>query len=151
MASSGSTNSGSTNGGSTNSGSTNGGSTNSGSTNGGSTNGGGTDISSLNSGLTDLQKNGPVDLKLSTQTRDAYLNIVKTFHDALNTQLTTIKNLPNLGDPGALGSAIQTKNNLALDISGLDGIEQSVNQYLSYLQQFSATVKAACDRLTGAG
>ncbi|WP_139813555.1 hypothetical protein [Mycobacterium simiae] len=145
MASSGSTNSGSTN-----SGSTNGGSTNGGSTNGGST-GGGTDISSLNSGLTDLQKNGPVDLKLSTQTRDAYLDIVKTFHDALNTQLTTIKNLPSLGDPGTLGSAIQTKNNLALDISGLDGIEQSVNQYLSYLQQFSATVKAAADRLTGAG
>lgn len=143
-------NSASKNSGSTNNGSTNSNSTDNGPTGGGST-GSGTDISSLNSGLKDLQKNGPADLKLSTQTRDAYLKIVQTFHDSLNTQLTNIKNLSALGDPGTLGSAVQTKNNLELDISGLNGIEQSVNQYLSYLQQFSATVKAACDRLTGAG
>lgn len=149
MANSSSTNSGPTTSGSTNSGPTNTGSTNSGPSGGGSTSG--TDISSLNSGLKDLQKSGPADVKLSTQTRDAYLNIVQTFHDALNTQLTNIKNLPALGDPGTLASAIQTKNNLELDISGLDGIEQSVNQYLSYLDQFSATVKAACDRLTSSG
>jgi hypothetical protein len=105
----------------------------------------------LSSDLKGLQKSGPADLKLSTQTRDAYLGIVKTFHDALNTQLTAIKSLGSLGSPGALGSANQTKTNLELDISGLDGIEPSINQYLSYLDQFSATVKAACDRLIQSG
>jgi hypothetical protein len=126
------------------------GSTGSGPTGSGST-GGGSDISSLSSGLKQIQNSGPADLKLSTETQKAYLQIVKTFHDALNTQLTTLKNLGSLGSPGSLGSANQTKNNLELDISGLDGIQQSINQYLSYLDQFSATVKAAGDRLIGSG
>jgi hypothetical protein len=140
MASSGSTGSGSTGSGSTGSGSTDSGS--------GPT---GSDIASLNSGLKDIQKSGPADLKLSTETQNAYLQIVKTFHDTLNTQLTTIKNLGSLGSPGSLRSANETKNNLELDITGLNGIQQSINQYLSYLEQFSATVKAAGDRLIGSG
>jgi hypothetical protein len=145
MASSGSTGSGSTGSGSTGSGSTGSGS---GTTGSGTT---GSDIGSLNAGLKEIQKSGPADLKLSTETQNAYLQIVKTFHDTLNTQLTTIKNLGSLGSPGSLGSANQTKNNLELDITGLNGIQQSINQYLSYLEQFSATVKAAGDRLIGSG
>jgi hypothetical protein len=137
--------------GSTGSGSTGSGSTGSGSTSSGSTGPSGTDISSLNSGLKQLQNSGPADLKLSTDTQNAYLNIVKTFRDALNNELTTITKLGGLGSPGSLGSANQTKNNLELDISGLGGIQASINQYLSYLDQFSATVKAAGNRLIGSG
>jgi hypothetical protein len=131
------------------------GSTGSGSTGSGSTDSGsgptGTDIASLNSGLKEIQKSGPADLKLSSETQKAYLQIITTFHDALNTQLTTIKNLGSLGSPGSLLSATETKNNLELDITGLNGIQQSINQYLSYLEQFSSTVKAAGDRLIGSG
>jgi hypothetical protein len=101
--------------------------------------------------LKGLQQSGPADLKLSTSTRDAYLHIVSTFQTALKEQLKTINGLSSLGSPGTLPSASQTKNNLELDISGLDGIEQSINQYLSYLDQFSATVKAACNRLIQSG
>jgi hypothetical protein len=136
--------------GSTGSGSTGSGSTGSGSTGTGSTTGG-TDISSLNSGLKQLQNSGPADLKLSTDTQKAYLKIINDFHTALNNELTTIKNLGGLGSPGSLGSANQTKNNLELDITGLGGIQQSINQYLSYLEQFSATVTAAGNRLIGSG
>jgi hypothetical protein len=140
--------------GSSGSGSTGSGSSGSGSGSGSSGSGpstGGTDISSLNSGLKQLQDSGPADLKLSTDTQNDYLNAVKTFRDSLNTQLTTIKGMGGLGDPGGLGSAIQTKNNLELDVNGLGGIQDSINQYLSYLDQFSATVKAACTRLVGSG
>ncbi|WP_445160098.1 hypothetical protein ACTXG5_18085 [Mycobacterium sp. Dal123C01] len=55
------------------------------------------------------------------------------------------------GNPSTLASANQTKMNLELDISGVDGIQQSINQYLSYLDQFSTTVKAACTRLIQSG
>jgi len=140
MSSSGSTGSGSTGSGSTGSGSGTSGSGTSGS-----------DISSLSSGLKQLQNSGPADLKLSSATQTDYLNIIKAFHTALNNELTTIKNLGGLGNPGSLGSANQTKNNLVLDITGLEGIQQSINQYLSYLEQFSATVKAAGNRLIGSG
>ena|ERR1700734_667719 len=140
MSSSGSTGSGSTGSGSTGSGSGTSGSGTSGS-----------DISSLSSGLKQLQNSGPADLKLSSATQTDYLNIIKAFHTALNNELTTIKNLGGLGNPGSLGSANQTKNNLELDITGLEGIQQSINQYLSYLEQFSATVKAAGNRLIGSG
>ncbi|OBA63499.1 hypothetical protein A5647_04945 [Mycobacterium sp. 1100029.7] len=105
----------------------------------------------MSSELKGLQKSGPVDLKLSSDTATAYLNIVKTFREALNTQLTTINKLGALGSPGSLASANETKNNLELDVNGLDGIGQSISQYLSYLDQFTATVKAASDRLLGAG
>ncbi|WP_445161760.1 hypothetical protein ACTXG5_00035 [Mycobacterium sp. Dal123C01] len=105
----------------------------------------------MSSQLTDLKDSGPADVKLSTQTRDAYLKIVQTFHDSLNAQLKTLSGLGSLGNPGTLASARQTKMNLELDISGVDGIQQSINQYLSYLDQFSTTVKAACTRLIQSG
>jgi hypothetical protein len=145
MSSSGSTGSGSTGSGSGTTGSGTSGSGTSGSGTSGS------DISSLSSGLKQLQNSGPADLKLSSATQTDYLNIIKAFHTALNNELTTIKNLGGLGNPGSLGSANQTKNNLELDITGLEGIQQSINQYLSYLEQFSATVKAAGNRLIGSG
>jgi len=50
-----------------------------------------------------------------------------------------------------LGSAVQTKNNLNLDVTGLDGIEQAVDQYLNYLDEFETTVKKASDRLIQSG
>jgi hypothetical protein len=56
-----------------------------------------------------------------------------------------------LGNPGSLGSAVQTKNNLNLDVTGLDGIEQAVDQYLNYLDEFETTVKKASDRLIQSG
>jgi hypothetical protein len=114
-------------------------------------NAGGTSISDLTSGLKQIQKSGPVDLKLSTETRDKYLNIITTFRTALQAQRTSMSNMGSLGNPGMLGSAVQTKNNLNLDVTGLDGIEQAVDQYLNYLDEFETTVKKASDRLIQSG
>jgi hypothetical protein len=119
-------------------------------TNTGST-GSGTSISALTSGLKQLQNSGPVDLQLSTATRDQYLNIINTFRTALQTQRTNMGNLGPLGSPGSLGSAVQTENNLNLDVTGLAGIEQAVDQYLNYLDEFETTVKDACNRLIQSG
>ncbi|WAJ46366.1 hypothetical protein OK015_07830 [Mycobacterium sp. Aquia_216] len=112
---------------------------------------GGSNITDLVGELKQLQDSGPADVKLSEATRDAYLNIIKTFRDQLNDQLTAIGKLGSLGSPGSLGSANETKTNLEMDISGLGGIEQSITQYLSYLDQFSTTVKKAADRLLQSG
>ncbi|WP_180150403.1 hypothetical protein [Mycobacterium saskatchewanense] len=118
---------------------------------GGSGGSGGFNIPDLVDGLKQLQDSGPADVKLSSETRDAYLNIISTFRGQLQAQLTAIGKLGSLGSPGSLGSANQTKNNLEMDVSGLDGIEQSINQYLSYLDEFSTTVKKAADRLLQSG
>ena len=123
----------------------------SGSSTGGSSTGGSTasdpSISDLTSGLKQLQKSGPVDLKLSTETRDNYLNIIGTFRTALQMQRTTMSNMVSMGSPGWLGSAEQTMNNLVNDATGLEGIEQAVDQYINYLDEFETTVKKAADRL----
>jgi hypothetical protein len=124
---------------------------NGGDSGGGSGGSGGSGIPDLVSQLKQLQDSGPADVKLSAATRDAYLNIIKTFHDQLNDQLTAIGKLGSLGNPGSLGSANETKTNLEMDIGGLSGIEQSITQYLSYLDQFSTTVKKAADRLLQSG
>jgi hypothetical protein len=146
-----------TNGGGT---TTNGGGT---TTNGGgtTTNGGGTttngstgsgaSVTSLTSGLKQIQQSGPADLKLSTTTRDSYLNAISTFRTALQTQQTAMTNLGSLGSPGSLGSAVQTKNNLNLDVTGMNGIETAMSQYLTYLDEFETTVKKASDRLIQSG
>jgi hypothetical protein len=111
----------------------------------------GSSIGALTSGLKQLQNGGPVDLKLSTATRDQYLNIISTFRTALQSQRTNMSNLGTLGSPGSLGSAVQTENNLNLDVSGLTGIQQAVDQYLNYLDQFATTVTDACNRLIQSG
>ncbi|MEE6178379.1 hypothetical protein [Mycobacterium sp. 050134] len=105
----------------------------------------------MTSQLKQLGDSGPADVKLSSATRDAYLNIISTFRGQLQDQLTAIGKLGSLGSPGSLASANQTKSNLELDISGMEGIEASINQYLSYLDQFSTTVKKAADRLLQSG
>ena len=105
----------------------------------------------MTSGLKQIGQSGPVDLKLSTETRDSYLNMISTFRTALQTQRTNIGNLGSLGSPGSLGSAVQTKNNLNLDVTGMDGVEQAVDQYLKYLDEFETTVKKASDRLIQSG
>jgi hypothetical protein len=111
----------------------------------------GSSISDLTSALKQLQNSGPADLKLSAETRDKYLKIISTFRSALQAARTKMSNLGALGSPGSLGSAVQTQSNLNLDVSGLSGIEPTIDQYLSYLDEFETTVKKAADRLIQSG
>ena len=107
-------------------------------------------IDSLTSDMKNF-KNGPADLKLSAETRDQYLAILATYRNSLNDESGKMKHLETLGNVGTLASASQTKNNLQTDVTGAQGIQQSVTKYLEYLDDFDAAIKAACDRLLHAG
>lgn len=115
-------------------------------TGGGSTTGGAS-IDDLTNGLKQLQKSGKSDLKLSTATKQKYLTLIGTFRTAIQAERKKMDGLETLNNVGSLGSANQTKNNLDLDVTGLTGIQQSVDKYLSYLDTFETTVKKAADRL----
>src|ERR1700733_5145166 len=99
-------------------------------------------IDSLTSDMKNF-KNGPADLKLSAETRDQYLAILATYRNSLNDERGKMKQLETLGNVGTLASARQTKNNLQTDITGAQGIQQSVTKYLEYLDDFDAAIKAA--------
>lgn len=113
--------------------------------------GGGASISDLTSQLKQLQDNGPGDLKLSPETEAAYLGILANFRNALQNELNNMVNMGSLGNPGSLPSAMQTKQNLDLDVSGLTGIVQAMTQYLNYLDEFETTVSKATSRLMQSG
>ncbi len=107
-------------------------------------------ITSLTDGLKDLQKDGPADLKLSTQTRDAYVKVIGDYRTTLQTTRNQMNGL-ELGDWGLLTSAKQTAQNLKLDVTDLTGIQHAVDKYLAYLDELEKTVKSAADRLIQSG
>jgi hypothetical protein len=117
---------------------------------GGST-AGGSSISDLTNQLKGLQKDGPADVKLSTATRDKYLQIIAEFRSELQAQLDAMKNVGQTGFPGWLVSALQTQANLVEDVTGLSGIEPAITQYLNYLDEFETTVKDAANNLIKSG
>jgi len=113
----------------------------------------GSDPSSIDSLTSDMKKfkNGPADLKFSTETRDKYLAILATYRNSLQDESGKMSQLETLGNVGTLASASQTKGNLQSDVTGAQGIQQSITKYLEYLDEFEAAIKAACDRLLQAG
>jgi hypothetical protein len=122
-----------------------------GTSSGGTEAAGGPAITDLTNQLKQLQDSGAADLKLSTEASQKYLTIIGTFRTALNNQKNAIAGLPSLGSPGTLQSAVQTLNNLNLDVTGLGGIEDTLNNYLSYLDEFETTVKKTADSLIQSG
>jgi hypothetical protein len=117
----------------------------------GGANAGGPSVTNLTDGLKQIAKSGPADVKLSSETRDKYLGIVRTFRDSLQIERDKMRHLETLNYAGGLPSAVQTKNMLESDVTGFGGIEEAVDKYLSYLDQFEKTVKKACDRAIQSG
>jgi len=123
------------------------------SNNGGSDDGGPTapppasPIDGLTTNINQIKDSGPPDIKLSTDTKNAYLKIIGDYRADLQTQRDAMNNVQPLGDPGKLTSAQQTKTNLELDVTGLGGIHDSLDKYLAYLDALSETVKKAAERL----
>jgi hypothetical protein len=104
-------------------------------------------IDGLTDSLNDLKDNGKADVKLSAETRDKYLKLISTFRDALQAQRKNMNGLEAIGNVGLFESANQTKRNLQIDVTGIEGIQQSTDKYLDYLDAFADTVKKAADRL----
>ena len=104
-------------------------------------------IDSLTGDMKNINKTHSADITFSTATRDQYLSILATYRSSLNDQLQKIKQLETLGNVGTLDSANQTKDNLQTDVTGNKGIEEFVNKYLDYLDEFEQSIKTAADRL----
>jgi hypothetical protein len=117
---------------------------------GGATDSDSSGIDSLTCDMRNFANNGKADLKFSTATLDKYLGILATYRDALKSERDKLDGLTTLKNVGTLDSAIQTKKNLQDDMNGSDGIQDSLTQYLTYLDDFEQAMRAASKRLLDA-
>lgn len=104
-------------------------------------------IGELTGHLKMLNVSGPTDLQLSEATRDKYLALVHEYRDALVKQRNRVPLLGNLGIAGGYRSAIDTKERLEQNATGLDGIYNTLGDYIEYLNVFADTVNAAFRRM----
>lgn len=88
---------------------------------------------------------------MSVAARDKYLKIIGDYRSALEAERKKMNNQESLGLPGALNSAILTRQNLQTAMTGLTGVERSLDEYIKYLDELSTTVKKAFDHLIQAG
>jgi hypothetical protein len=117
---------------------------------GGTTGSDSSGIDSLTCDMRNFANNGKADLKFSTATLDKYLGILATYRDALKSERDKLDGLTTLKNVGTLDSAIQTKKNLQDDMNGSNGIQDSLTQYLTYLDDFEQAMRAASKRLIDA-
>jgi hypothetical protein len=74
-----------------------------------------------------------------------YLKAIRACGDSLKAERAKMNSLEALAYPGSIGSAVQTQRNLQDDVTGLGGIQSTVDYYLDYLDAFEATVKNTTD------
>lgn len=127
--------------------SSNGGTSSTGSSDTGSASTSASPIDGLTTNIKQIKDTGPADLKLSTDTKNSYLKVIGDYRTVLQAQRDKMTDIQPLGSPGTLGSAIQTKSNFEVDVTGLGGIHESLDKYLAYLDDFADTVNKAADRL----
>lgn len=106
-------------------------------------------IEDLTTGLTQLKEHGEADLQLSDFIRDQYVAAVQDFRGVLQDQRDKILGLRTLGNPGGYDSAVETRNRLVLNVVETDGVLDTLDKYIAYLDEFEATVNAAFKRLHG--
>ncbi|MCV7376919.1 hypothetical protein H5P33_29845 [Mycolicibacterium arabiense] len=104
-------------------------------------------IDDLGTVINDLAKHGKPDVKLNEATRKWYVDTINYYRGLVETQHQRISHPPEVGRVGSLGSAIQTAKNLENDVTGHDGIQKTMTNYLNYLDAFVNTVNAAADRI----
>jgi hypothetical protein len=108
-------------------------------------------IDEYTSNLKSIQDDGPADVKLSAETRDQYLKVIQTFRSALQVERQNMNGPDPIGNVGGYQSANQTKSNLHVDVAGLGGMQDTMDKYLNYLDEFETTIKKAADKLLGNG
>ena len=92
--------------------------------------------------------NGPADLKISKEVKDAYVTAITDFRNVLQEQLTKLNALRAYGPTGGFQSAYQAKKNLE---NGLDEFKQYIGDYNAYLDKLVETVDEAAKRLIATG
>src|SRR3954447_6579114 len=108
-------------------------------------------LDDLTSNMNQLKDGKTADLKLSTESRDAYLKAIRACGDSLKAERAKMNSLETLAYPGSFGSAVQTQRNLQDDVTGLAGIQRTLDKYLDYLDAFEATVKNTADLILKSG
>jgi hypothetical protein len=106
-------------------------------------------IEDLTGQLKQLKEHGEADLQLSPAIKEQYVAAIQTFRGVLEEQRDKARELRYLPYPGGYASAYETKNRLLLNVQDTDGIVATLNKYIDYLNEFEATVNAACKRLHG--
>lgn len=91
------------------------------------------------------------DLKLSEGVRDRYVTAIEEFQKELSDEKAKLSELAGILNPGAYTSAVEVKAGLIRDVTGPGGIEQTLDSYIKYLEEFKTTVKAVCDRFIQEG
>lgn len=108
----------------------------------------GPSVTDITAGLKQIAKSGPADVKLSTETRDKYLNIIRTFKASLQDEFNKMKTLGTTNkNVSKLASAIQTQQNLDGDVHSPVGLLQAISNYIDLLEECETTVSKACSRL----
>jgi hypothetical protein len=104
-------------------------------------------IDQLKLQMSALKESGPPDLQLSESAHREYTGLIHTYRSELKAQRDKAISLANLGNVGNWGSAQQTRAELVLGVSGPKGIVTILDKYLTYLDEFEATVDAAYKRM----
>jgi hypothetical protein len=108
-------------------------------------------LEDLTHSMKQLKDSGEADVKLSKETRDKYVALIKNFRTALKAERDNLNGLEALGNAGTFASATQTKSNLQSNVVDTGGIQKTLDKYLDYLDEFEATVKKSCDRIIESG
>jgi hypothetical protein len=103
-------------------------------------------LTDLTTNMDQFKKDGPADVKLSTDVKNSYVTLIKGFRDKMQATLDKVDHdgMADLGNVGTMGSANQTKRNLLLDAANF---KETIKQYIDYLDAFEATVNKAAERL----
>jgi hypothetical protein len=102
-------------------------------------------LDDLTNQLTGLKDSGTPDLQLSPAGRDRYLKAISTYRDVLAAQKQAA--LDQFGDVSSYGSAHQLKSAFVDDAHGPQGLDGVLDHYIAYLDELSATITAACNRV----
>lgn len=105
-------------------------------------------IGDLTNGLKQLTQTGAgKDTKLSSTAQQNYQKLIGDYRTALNEQRNKAAQLTNYGNAGGWGSAQDTVWQLQGAVTGPNGVVETLDTYLAYLDEFEKTVNAAFNRM----
>ena len=105
-------------------------------------------IGDLTNGLKQLTQTGAgKDTKLSATAQKNYTKLISDYRTALNEQRNSAAQLTNYGNPGGWQSAQDTVWQLQNAVTGPNGVVETLDKYLAYLDEFEKTVNAAFNRM----
>ena len=104
-------------------------------------------IEELTNQLKALKGQGPADLELSEAARDTYVRLIKDYRRELKAQRDKVAGLQELGCPGTIPSAEQTRDRLVLNVINVKGMLRTLDKCMDYLDAHEDVANAAFKRM----